>query len=604
MMNRPNHKCCVTLGLAMALLAVTSAGVAASPAIRSVRLDRPRVAVFERLTLDVDLTAEYDNPFDPEQIALDAEVTDPAGRTSTTPGFLYQPFRRDDTATHSRRTVATGKPRWQLRLSFTRPGVHRIIVRLCDRSGQVRSEPYSVQVQAADTPGLIRRSDRDHRYFVTDRRESWFAVGANVCWGETWSDQGRRIFVYDEWFGRYAEAGCNFARLWLSPGWNDLCLVTRESGYDRIDLQRAWHLDYVLELAEKHDLRLMLCIDSFNVLRSTQRLYGDWENSPLHPDHGGPVTRPREFFTSEPMRRAYRSRLRYLVARYGYSPHVLAWEFFNEVDIVDEYDSAAVTAWHRDMARHLRAIDPHDHLITTSFAHPPGDPAVDALEELDFVQTHHYEARDIAAMMERDLRAKAAARIKPHFHGEFGISHSGQETAKMDPTGVHLHNGLYASVGQGHAGVPMTWWWDSYVHPQNLYPLYAAFVRWIDGFDFVAQEPRAARVRFEWTDASDKQVPLRAWGLLGRSRGLLWVQNPWHTWPQATAADGRPQPVTDARLVVQEVPAGDWIVETWDTHKGTVLATRGLTVGADGLLRIDLPAVAWDAAFRLARRAD
>jgi len=46
MMNRPNHECCVTLGLAMALLAGTSAGVVASPAIRSVRLDRPRVAVF------------------------------------------------------------------------------------------------------------------------------------------------------------------------------------------------------------------------------------------------------------------------------------------------------------------------------------------------------------------------------------------------------------------------------------------------------------------------------------------------------------------------------------------------------------------------------
>ena len=111
-------------------------------------------------------------------------------------------------------------------------------------------------------------------------------------------------------------------------------------------------------------------------------------------------------------------------------------------------------------------------------------------------------------------------------------------------------------------------------------------------------------MRFEWTDASDKQVPLRAWGLLGRSRGLLWVQNPQHTWPQATAADGRPQPVTDARLVVREVPPGDWIVETWDTHKGAVLASRELTVGADGLLRIDLPAVAWDAAFRLARRTD
>jgi len=55
---------------------------------------------------------------------------------------------------------------------------------------------------------------------------------------------------------------------------------------------------------------------------------------------------------------------------------------------------------------------------------------------------------------------------------------------------------------------------------------------------------------------------------------------------------------------VQEVPPGDWTVEAWDTHKGEVLASRRLTVGADGLLRIEPPSVAWDAAFRLARCAD
>jgi len=615
--------------LAIATAAAVGARQIRSPQIRSVRPDRSTVAVFERLTLDVDLAADYDNPFDADQVALNAEILTPAGRRYTAPGFLYQPFRRDDAALRSRRTVPAGDPRWQLRLSFAEPGTHRIIVTLRDRQGRTQARPLFVTVAAADKPGMIRRSPADHRYFVTDRGESWFAVGANVCWGETWSDRGRHVFIYDEWFARYAQAGCNYARLWLAPTWNDLCLVTRESGFDRIDLQRAWHLDYVLERAEAYGLRLMVCIDSFNTLRSTQRQHGDWENSPVHPRHGGPVARPRDFFTNPTMRRAYENRLRYLVARYGYSPNVFAWEFFNEVDIIDDYDSRTVAAWHRDMARFLRDIDPYDHLITTSFARPQGDPAVDGLAEMDFVQSHHYQAPDIAAMLDHDLRTKAAACRKPHFHGEFGISHSGQETGRLDPAGVHLHNGLYAAVVQGHAGVPMTWWWDSYVRPRNLYPQFAALNRWIEGFDFVAQQPQPMRLRFEWARSADgtadrtgrgrsrkpdrsrtvvkrnstdsTTVPLRAWGLLGRTRGLLWVQNPQHTWSRLAAKQNPPTPVRNARIVIEGIATGRWTVQTWDTRRGRVTAERVYAAGADRLISLDLPAITWDVAFRFQR---
>ena len=38
-----------------------------------------------------------------------------------------------------------------------------------------------------------------------------------------------------------------------------------------------------------------------------------------------------DFFTDEGAMNDYKMRLRYLVARYGYSTSVFAWEFFNEV---------------------------------------------------------------------------------------------------------------------------------------------------------------------------------------------------------------------------------------------------------------------------------
>lgn len=712
----------------------------------SVAADRDSAPVFDRVTLSVQLEAAYDNPFDSAQIRLDARVIPPEGDPWVVPGFMYRPYARslDD---DKERIDLAGPPEWQVRLSFPAPGRYEVVVSAADATGTVSSEPLALTATAADRAGMIRRHPRDHRYFMTDRGETFYAIGANVCWGGS-----RGTFDYDLWLPKYAEQGANFLRVWLNPDWFTFAMSSSALGFDRIHPGNAWRLDYVLELAERLDMRVMLCIDSFNSLRSEKSQYGAWESGPFNQANGGPLERPGEYFTNETMRAAYRDRLRYLVARYGYSPAVFAWEFWNEVDIIDEYDSRAVADWHRDMARFLRSIDPWRHLIGTSHARSPGDALVDTLPELDFVQTHRYGARDMALILGEDRDRKLAARDRPHFHGEFGISHDGRRTAEIDPHGVHLRDGLYASVGQLHAGTPMTWWWDSYVEPRNLYPLFGAFARWIDGFDFAAEQVRAidaaialpegvraripdddilrtdntawdpapynqpvtARigadgrlasdfpvprlqhgvrnhptlhnpVTFEvdapedttfgvlvegvsghggaglriyldgelardedfadtepestrditryngvysidlsagrhvikvenpgndWFYAAfkipwlnpDESVPLRPLGVVGESRGLVWVHNRTHNWPNATRSGFAPVPIENAVLRLRNWPAGTWTVESWDTARGEVTDSRRIDVAADGLLELALPPVSWDAAFRMIRQ--
>ena len=85
------------------------------------------------------------------------------------------------------------------------------------------------------------------------------------------------------------------------------------------------------------------------------------------------------------------------MARWSYSPAILSWEFWNEVNIIEKYISEDSVPWHREMARYLRELDPYDHLITTSWAGTEGDPDVDALPEMDYIQSHQYGARDAAA---------------------------------------------------------------------------------------------------------------------------------------------------------------------------------------------------------------
>lgn len=729
-------------------------------AIRSVAVDNAAPRVFDLVTLDVDLEAAYENPFDSAQVRLDAEVAGPEGVSWRAPGFLYQAYHRRMEG-GAEKLTAVGPPRWVVRLSFARPGAYSVVATAADRTGKVRAAPVLFEVADADVPGMIRRHPADGRYFATDRGETFFPIGANLCWGNQ-----AMSFSYDTWLPQYAMQGCNFFRVWLAPQWFTFAMNTPESGYDRIDLASAWRLDHVLETAETLGMRAMLCIDSFNILRAKKTLYGLWEDTPYHRAHGGPLETPRAYFTDPTMLRAYRDRLRYLVARYGYSPNVFAWEFWNEVDIIDDYDSETVAAWHRDMAIHLRDLDPWKHLITTSFARPAGDPRVEDLPELDFTQTHHYEARDIPEMLGEDRARKPVDR--PHFHGEFGICHGGAgmdpgriipgltdpakaaQAQRLDPAAIHLRNALYACVGQNAAGTPMLWWWDCYVEPQRLYPLFGAFARWIEGFDFVAQHARPARLEVmpgsnghtplrdgllepdteAWEPApcnqpvqahispegileSDRplsrmlhgvsnhpdwhnpvtfevelekkqefgvlvrgvsfaggaglrisvdgkvrvdemypspenapegravnvfngertvkipkgkhtilventgkdwlvvayRIPwlrtraLRAYGVLGDSRALVWVQHRAHNWWRISKGEPDPVAVRDARLRMEDLAPGDWTVEFRDTLTGSTQGSARLTTDETGRFDIPLPEIAQDLALRLQRAA-
>lgn len=53
---------------------------------------------------------------------------------------------------------------------------------------------------------------------------------------------------------------------------------------------------------------------------------------------------------------------------------------------------------HTEMSLYLRSLDGYDHPISTSFSHPDGDQAVQALTALNFTMTHNYGCNDIATM--------------------------------------------------------------------------------------------------------------------------------------------------------------------------------------------------------------
>lgn len=451
----------------------------------SVTPSRTQVPRYELVEFRLNLQATYANAFDPDEIAVEGSFTTPSGKKIQGPGFLYCAYTRKLESREEQLTRA-GVPDWRIRFAPTEKGVYQMVVTARDSTGKtVRAQPVRFTCVDSRHPGFVRISQHDRRYFAFDNGQPYVPVGANVCWASS-----RGTFDYDDWLPRYAQAGCNYFRLWLSPAWTTFALeTTREpkerTGINKIDLANAWRLDYVLNLARKHGMYALLCFDSFNILR--QREEGGfpfWEETPHNSANGGPLREPGEFWTNPEMLRAYRNKLRYIVARWGWYPHVMSWEFWNEVDIVGRtaYNLEAITRWHQQMGDYLRQIDPWKHLITTSFADSNGREVIDRLPQIDFVQTHNYGSCDISAALSHFHRRKEAYG-KPHFVGEFGAGAMGEDP-RVDPTGIALHSGIWSNLLDGAAGTPMLWWWDNHIHPHDLYSHFAALTRFIRGVDF------------------------------------------------------------------------------------------------------------------------
>ena len=431
------------------------------------------------------LPSGYANPYDPAQIEVTGVFYAPSGATLVVPGCYYQGYQRTRDAAGYEVLTPDGNPIFKLRFAPAELGAYSYEIRVTDAFGSRALETGSFTVVPSGSKGFVRRSASAPRYFQHDSGDPYFAIGENMCWP---GDGG--TYKYDLWLAKLAAVGGNYIRLWLINEWNELGLEHLSlapddgNGLGWYDQEASWRIDYILALAEQLGVKVMMCVDSFNSLATAT--YGQWDRFPYNAANGGPCETPAEFFTSAEAKRLFKQRLRYLVGRYGYSTSVLSWEFWNEVDITDGYDSAAVAAWHREMADYLRSIDPWQHLITTSYAGTAGDPAVDGLAELDYVQSHNYGSQDVAGRIAEVTHQKLADYGKPHYFGEYGVDIYADENVS-DPTGIHLHNGLWAGMMSGGAGTAMLWWWDNYVEPRNLYHHFAPVAAFAAGVNWVSE---------------------------------------------------------------------------------------------------------------------
>jgi hypothetical protein len=349
----------------------------------------------------------------------------------------------------------------------------------------------------------VSRDPQNPAAFLRSDRRAFVPVGANLAWPET-----DCVPYYRSALAAFAQANLNWMRIWMVH-WGQLNLdwlpdymgpSPRPGG---LDPRVAAHWDQLLETAATQGVYIQMVLQHHG--QYTTGANSNWAGNPWNAAHpGGFLKKPGDFFTDPDARLLTLLKYRYIVARYGWSPAVFAWEFFNEVHWVDAIDKdkneAAVARWHSDMARFVRSIDAYQHLVTTSTENLRSP----IYEQMDFYQPHLYAANMVAA-----ARGYAGPEPldRPAFYGEVGDDHLAVAPA-VKAAGLTLLPPVWASL-MGRGILPAQPWEGAKLIATNRLGELGAVHR----FSALNRLPARAGLKpFSPALESDTRVPLQLAG--------------------------------------------------------------------------------------------
>jgi len=591
------------------------------PFISNVRPAADRVAVYEKFEVRFDVPDRYPNPFDGEQVAVSAVIRPPDGAEVTVDGFYSQDFYRETGATGDQ-LFPQGRPCWLVRYSPRIEGRHSYRLRIRDARGRAEWGPGFFEATAPSSPGYVRVSVKDRRFFEFESGSPFFPIGHNIRspfdtrhndlfpWKRRWIDGSS---VYTRYFSLMAANGENLTEIWSSAWSLGLEWSPMWKGYHGIgqyNMLNAWEMDKVLEDAGANGIYVNLVVHNHGKFGSMSD--AEWHHNPFNVELGGYLSNPEDYFTNPRAIKDFLNLMKYMVARWGYSTSIFAWELWSELNLTgasrDFYRKQEVVDWHRLMGRAVEDMDFNRHMVSTHFS---GDYTVQntnivGLEEMDLAPVDAYHgSTDPLAIVDLMLRTAEFNRKfgKPVLITEFGGSHIAQGAAHLEDS---LHAALWCSPCVDVGGVPMMWWW-MFIDEENLYPLFSGVSRFMAGEDRRDPSMKTCYALYMQNEEARGTggVRLRAgeqrpdhtgvWCSKNDARALGWIAR---TRDYQSINPAGPPTATNMVLILDSMSPGAATIEFWDTRSGTpLLRTRAAVEGES--VSAPVPPFARDIAFKV-----
>lgn len=516
----------------------------------------PQVGQFEKLEMgvklplsiqsqiDLFLSSGYTsgmNPYDPEQISLEVSFSN-GTQTYYTYGFYYLEFLRDPNTITAPYTFdpliaaqwneqPTDYP-WRIRWAPPLTGLWNctISVRLNNALTYAYEVP-NIQFNCVGSAnqGWLEKGQSNWHLRYSGTHQSFFALGQNIAWNGSWPDPN---LVYHpnnmltSFYGQYAYLSPNSYLMYTAAGYMDVLkwtddlaenggnmvrFVSRPASYNiewenlnnyHQGMPRAWELDRMFDLCESRNMKIFFCME-FHPEFGNWSDEAEWDFNPYNVEILG-LDHPDHFLTNAEAKKKYKAKLRYFLARWGYSTSLGVFELLSEMDgwryqgggdFVDNDNAQLLQAsWHGEMLQYVKLMACYRPMLTSSCygalsAHQLTYPIFDE-QFLDITTFHAYEYERNANIMRYDEFNKQGTQrgtltrwpSKPTVFDEIGISDNEADPDDVEScSDVTYHNALWASSMMGGIGTGFYWWqWSNDAYRAANFPALSGFFSTID----------------------------------------------------------------------------------------------------------------------------
>lgn len=602
------------------------------------------------------------NPYDPEEIRVDLRLICPDGTQILHPAFYVE--EHEVMFDHGKEVVRKqGRQHWEIRWTPEQSGQYHWAI-IAKSGGQETRIEGTLSSNQRSARGFVRRSEKDSRYFEFADGSFFYPIGhvlrspSETRWGE--NDVGNaklhqqcmdeKTFAYDRWFERMAGSGENFCSLWMTPWWLGLEWSRSFPGYEglgRYNQIHAAQLDRIVESAERHGIFLMLFVMNHGQFSSV--VDAEWDRNPYNRlVENGLVVTASDFFTDSRCLKKHQDKMRYILARWGYSTSLFGLSLFTESDWLEPYHGARcdkpekivdsvsypnhpitaqkemVNEWLAQMSSHIKDIDMHGHVVTTQFSQDYNgreawpNPAFDVILNNCYFDDRFYtspNASSPSGLVDAIARWSESYRDfdKPQLIAEWGGNHLRNTSDRLKSD---LHKGIWALAMTDCAGCTGFWWWNEVDH-KNLYEEYRALTLFLSGHDRRGKNLTSSRpaMSISTTPRDAQQTagfalhPTRSAVMLsGETEAFAYI---YHHLMDATNVqkidDPRFEQATNTYVSLPSgLQSGTYRIEFWNTFDGSIIESfrRNLDGDASVERRVPLPRIRTDVAMKAIRIGD
>jgi hypothetical protein len=467
--------------------------------VEVVHVNTTTVPLYEKFEAVINLgDASYDNPYDPEEIDLQAVFTAPSGKEWHIFGFYDDHLNRDE---------------WKIRFSPNEAGTWHYTLTAKNADTTEQSVDYQFTAEASEHHGWIRVSSENPHYMTHDDGMVYYGVGMYTPWRNT-----------IETFDILEEYGANLFGIWniMYGGLvNGTGIIEEELGcYNQLKCGR---IDTLLLISEERNLKCMLAIWPHDLFSATVWAH-QWDQNPYN------AICDVEDVYSDSLCWAYQKKqYRYLIARFAHSRAFGIWEIINEINGTDGWAAGRTDEalnWVQKVNAFFEEHDPYRHPTTASRSGGYSEYWPEMYPHIDLPNLHLYETQGwpqhyIGNPLRSSLANYAYAALRfwdtfnqPGILGEAGYDwvtfniHSPEYTA-------HFHNAIWACLTNGLAATPVWWTYNDPIGVSEWQHM-AHFSTFIRDIDFIAQ----SREHFEHS-TSDFDI----YGMKNDSSAFGWIRH-------------------------------------------------------------------------------